>query len=142
MAGTIVVGVDESPASRRALAWAAEEARLRGATVVATHAWTNQHNAYQTAEDVEKLAAASLDRAIDGSVPAGVELRRRLVEGRAAAVLVAEADVAGADLLVVGSRGHNALGEAIGSVSARCVRHAPCPTVIVPPPTDGPAPAP
>src|SRR5947209_13870351 len=37
--GWIVVGIDGSAASKAALDWAMEEARLRGATVHAVHAW-------------------------------------------------------------------------------------------------------
>ena len=39
----IVVGVDASPGARRALAWATEEARLRGAALQVVHAYHAQH---------------------------------------------------------------------------------------------------
>ena len=42
---TIVVGIDGSPASAKALRWAAEEARLRGATVRAVYAWSSVREA-------------------------------------------------------------------------------------------------
>jgi nucleotide-binding universal stress UspA family protein len=39
---------------------------------------------------------------------------------------------AGADLLVVGSRGHGAFADALlGSVGQHCVHHAPCPVLIM-----------
>ena len=41
--GRIVVGVDGSPGARRALAWAAEEARLRRAVLQVVHAYHAQH---------------------------------------------------------------------------------------------------
>ena len=51
-------------------------------------------------------------------------------EGNAAQVLLDAAQ--GADLLVVGSRGHGGFTEALlGSVSQHCVHHAQCPIVIV-----------
>ena len=54
----------------------------------------------------------------------------KVVEGYAPSVLVAES--VGADLLVVGSRGHGTFAEALlGSVSQHCAHHARCPVVIV-----------
>jgi nucleotide-binding universal stress UspA family protein len=59
-----------------------------------------------------------------------VEIRPQVVHGRAAQVLVDEAE--GAELLVVGCRGHGGLAEALlGSVGQFCVHHAPCPVVIM-----------
>jgi len=59
-----------------------------------------------------------------------VEVRPRVVEGRAAQVLVDAAE--GAELLVVGCRGHGGLAEALlGSVGQYCVHHASCPVVIM-----------
>ncbi len=59
-----------------------------------------------------------------------VEIRSEVVEGNPAAALLAAS--AGAELLVVGSRGHGGFVEALlGSVSQHCVHHAPCPVVII-----------
>jgi nucleotide-binding universal stress UspA family protein len=63
-------------------------------------------------------------------IDAEVEVRPRVVEGRAAQVLLDAAE--GAELLVLGSRGHGGLAEALlGSVGQYCVHHAPCPVVIM-----------
>ena len=57
-------------------------------------------------------------------------MRARAVEGNAAQVLLDASD--GADLLVVGSRGHGGFTEALlGSVSQHCVHHAHCPVVVI-----------
>ncbi len=57
-------------------------------------------------------------------------MRARVVEGNPAQVLLDAAD--GADLLVLGSRGHAGFTEALlGSVSQHCVHHAPCPVVVI-----------
>jgi nucleotide-binding universal stress UspA family protein len=53
-----------------------------------------------------------------------------VVEGHAAAVLVERSE--GADLLVVGTRGHGRFtGMLLGSVSEHCVIHARCPVLVV-----------
>src|SRR4029077_2242999 len=64
------------------------------------------------------------------TVDTDVVVRPRVVEGQAGPVLVDAAE--GADLLVMGNRGHGGLTEALlGSVGQYCVRHAPCPVVIM-----------
>ena len=63
------------------------------------------------------------------TIDTDVVVRPRVVEGQAGPVLVEVAE--GADLLVVGNRGHGGLAEALlGSVGQYCVRQAPCPVVI------------
>jgi nucleotide-binding universal stress UspA family protein len=53
-----------------------------------------------------------------------------VIEGNPAGALIDAAK--GAQLLVVGCRGHNTLaGLLLGSVSQHCVQHAPCPVVVV-----------
>ena len=138
----IVVGYDWSPGSHAALHWAAEEARVRGATLDVVHVWTYYAGAgtglaYIDPDELEKSAATVLDDALTelGTVE-GVEIERHLVEGPAAPALLHAAK--GADLLVVGSRGRGGFaGLLLGSVSQQVSHHAPCPVVIVPAPHDG-----
>ena len=148
MARTIVVGVDGSNASREALLWAVDEARLRGAKVVALHAWAFVPAApigdpgmiaipagdIAGQLDAESEAArAELADAVAG-VGAGpdVEVEQRLVESDAGEALVAESE--NAELVVVGSHGRSGLRAAIlGSVSRHVVDHAHCPVVVVRP---------
>lgn len=141
MAGRIVVGVDGSAGADAALHWAVHEARLRGATIEAVHAWT-----YPYVADVAYLARASIDRAeVEGSAkevlrealhrvlgPDGdVRVEEIVSEGSAAHILTETAK--GADLVVVGTRGHGGFsGLLLGSVSQQVVHHAPCPVVVVP----------
>lgn len=137
----IVVGVDGSPSSKVALAWAVSQAELTGASVEAVIAWHYPVmvggvpfapiEAVQTA-DYGEFAATVLNGAVretvDPNGPVKVSLTVR--EGNATRVLLDACD--GADLLVVGSRGHGGFTEALlGSVSQACVHHARCPVVIV-----------
>jgi nucleotide-binding universal stress UspA family protein len=146
MSGSIVVGVDGSDASHAALRWAAEEAKLRSASLVALHAWS-----FVPAQpigdpgmlavpagdlpgqlDAESDAAqVSLDRAVaDAITGSDVELERRLVEGDAGEALVASSE--DAVLVVVGSHGRSGFKAALlGSVSRHVVNHAACPVVVV-----------
>jgi nucleotide-binding universal stress UspA family protein len=147
MPGTIVVGVDGSPASRAALRWAAEEARLRGARLVAVRAWSFVPPApmaepgmvpmpaidYAGTIEAERDAVESeLDAVFAEAFPEGppVTVERMLVEGGAGDAL--EDAASDADLLVVGSRGRSGLAAALlGSVSKHVLQHAACPVVVV-----------
>lgn len=146
VAGTIVVGVDGSPPSIAALRWAAEEAALREARIVAIHAWSFVPPAPLAEPGMIPLPAADLTgqleaqreaavqefaSAIAEAIPAGsVEVEQRLVEEGAGDALVSAAE--GADLLVVGSSGKSGLASVLlGSVSRHVVSHARCPVVVV-----------
>ena len=147
MSGTIVVGVDGSPASNAALRFGAEEARLRGWKLVAVHAWLYIPSGpivdpglfplptvdiTGTVEVMREAAGAELEGAIAEAFPGEppVEIERRLVEGEPAEALEREAK--DADLVVVGQRGRSAIAAALlGSVSRHVVDHAACPVVVV-----------
>jgi nucleotide-binding universal stress UspA family protein len=139
----VVLGVDHSAGAKAALAFAFEEARLRGATLRAVHAWQFGYIGYTGFEgavppvggDVHELRAAA-EAALDATLRQtlgdadGVTIEKHAVEGAPAAVLIKESR--GADLLVVGSRGHGGFAQLLlGSVSQQCAHHAECPVVIV-----------
>jgi nucleotide-binding universal stress UspA family protein len=132
----IVVGVDGSPASDEALRWAMTEARQWDATVVAVHAWDVPYTAYATpvAVDercIEGAARQVLTEALARTVVApAFALDERLVRGAPENVLAAAA--ADADMLVVGSTHHGALGRLLlGSVSRAVSDRVACPVVVV-----------
>jgi nucleotide-binding universal stress UspA family protein len=141
MAGAIVVGVDGSDESKQALRWALDEARLRGARVVALRAWMYPALAAGglipvTTDLVEQLAANEQKElaatVADVAGESDVDVEQVVVEDAAARALVAASE--DADLLVVGTRGHGGFsGLVLGSVSQQCAHHASCPVVIVPP---------
>src|SRR5262245_35194679 len=137
----IVVGVDGSPTSQRALDWALNEAAIRQAPLTV-------------------LSVAPLARSISGlsaeHYPADEEMRARLEQatreivdkvaaGRSAQVALTVRAISGipadelvqasadADLLVVGARGSGGFARLLaGSVSTQVAYHAFCPVVIVP----------
>jgi nucleotide-binding universal stress UspA family protein len=136
----IVAGVDGSEDSKEALRWALAEAALRRATVRAVHAWSMPiafGGPYMPPQpydgpELRDQAQASLDAAVDevAGEAAPVAVERVVEQGSPADVLVRAAE--GADLLVVGSRGHGGFaGLLLGSVGQQCAQHAPCAVVIV-----------
>ena len=135
----VVVGVDGSEHSSAALRWPAAEAQLRRATLQVVHAWHLPSLAYQayvapTPDEGRKVAVAALDDqlAVVLGDPTDLSVVRDVREGPAAQALIDAAN--GADLVVVGSRGHGGFaGLLLGSVSSQVVHHAPCPVVVVRP---------
>ncbi len=138
---TIVVGVDGSEASVKALRFAIGEARLHGAAVKAVNAWHIPPILYEAGwapvpidmSVYPKEAQEMLDKSLAeaGAGASGVEVSTVVRQGQAADIVCEEAK--GAELLVVGSRGLGGFrGLLLGSVSQQCAHHAPCPVVIVP----------
>ncbi len=131
----IVVGVDGSELSLQAVRWAAEQARVTKAGLLAVTGyeipWTILVAPTYTEADYDRDAREVLDRAVAealGPEPA-VPVEKRLVQKRPAHALT-EAAV-GAQLLVVGSHGRGELpGMHLGSVATFCVHHAPCPVLV------------
>lgn len=133
----IVVGVDGSERSKAALAWAARQAELTGAGLEALIAWDlpvsfGMPVTYDEKTDFGGIATQTLTetvREVLGTKPPA-DLSSVVVQGHSARALVDAAE--GADLLVVGSRGHGGfVGALLGSTSQYCVQHAPCPVVVI-----------
>ena len=137
---TIVVGVDGSPGSRKALTWAAAEAADHGANLTVINVWehtllppagsvsVSEHYvpdpSQRTAEDLVQVIKEEL-----GEEPP-VLVQPQVKQGRPAKVLIEES--AGADLLVVGERGHGGfVGLVLGSVSQHVAAYAKCPVTVV-----------
>jgi nucleotide-binding universal stress UspA family protein len=135
----IVVGVDESPASLAALRWAGREAGLRGTRLLVVRAWeraVRRAAPYasciraRSREDDQVTAAARLEGAVQAAlgpappIPVTVEV----AEGLPTRVLLDRAT--GAELLVLGG-GASTGQDVIGPVARDCLRHPPCPIVVV-----------
>ena len=137
---TIVVGVDGSPSSRKALVWAAAEAADHRADLVVVNVW--EHTLMPPAGSVsvsERYVPDPSQRTGDdllqvikeelGEQPP-VLVQPHVKQGRPAKVLIDESE--NADLLVVGQRGHGGFaGLVLGSVSQHVAAYAKCPVTVV-----------
>jgi len=132
----VVVGVNGSTASLRALEWAARYASLNKSPLVAVYAWQvpTPMTYYDFVPDLDAIATDA-KRFVDTQVASldtpGVVAQARAVQGPASSALLDAA--ANASVVVVGARGHAKLpGSLLGSVSDQVVHHATCPVVVVP----------
>jgi nucleotide-binding universal stress UspA family protein len=137
---TIVVGVDGSPSSHKALTWAVAEAADHGSDLIVINVW--EHTLLPPAGSVsvsEKYVPDTSQRTADdllkeikevlGEDPP-VLVQPRVKQGNPAKVLIEES--ADADLLVVGTRGHGGFaGLLLGSVSQHVAAYAKCAVTVV-----------
>jgi nucleotide-binding universal stress UspA family protein len=126
----IVVGFDGSEGSRRALVWAAEEARHRVAKVRIVRAWTPGE--FGTYEEMNVLAHERLDEDVKSVLgqPPGGDVMTIAVQGHAAKILLQQAEEA--DMLVIGTRGHGGFaGLILGSVGLHAATHAEVPVLVI-----------
>jgi nucleotide-binding universal stress UspA family protein len=136
MSYQIVVGVDGSENSTRALGWSVEEARLREGHVTAVFAWQfpmiGVPGAFER-DQLEQQAKALISHHVaEVAGDANGHVEPLIANGETSASLVAACEHAGADLLVLGSSGRGRLGGVlVGSVEQQCIAYAPCPVLIV-----------
>jgi nucleotide-binding universal stress UspA family protein len=127
-AAPIVVGLDGSEPSRRALLWALDHARLTGRRVVAVHA-ADLPAGSRRVDDGDALIHEQLDQADTGGLVGPIECVT--VPGSPIDALL-EAS-ATASIVVVGSRGRGAVSRAVlGSVSDRVSHIASAPVAVIP----------
>lgn len=138
--GRVVVGVDESDLSDAAVGFAFDEAASRGIGLTAVHAWhypvssspSDVIFAVCVPPDVADIQHKILAQALAAHQERHPEVpvQSVLAQGSPATVLVHES--IGAELLVVGSRGHGGFaGLLLGSVSDAAIRHAGCPVAVI-----------
>lgn len=138
--GRIVVGIDSSADSVRALRWALQEATLRDAELELVHAFPTPEIVALPAivtlptNDELRLGAEEIieDALAEVGGPGEVTVSTTVRAGGSARVLCEAAE--GADLLVVGARGLGGFrGLLLGSVSQQVVAHSPCPVLVMVP---------
>lgn len=141
--GPVVVGLDASERSERALAVGFEQASRRGVTLRAVACWAWEDSggyvpgpmltgAWEDAQRQEERLVSELLAGWAEKYP-DVHVSTRLVRARTVPTLVEES--AEASLLVVGTRGRGGFdGLLLGSVSQRVLERSTCPVVVVPSP--------
>ncbi|ASN22834.1 universal stress protein [Streptomyces pluripotens] len=136
MTDPIVVGVDGSGRSLRALLWAAHEAALRHCPLRIIHVLPPAHS-YATSEEGRTWEKSDWDQGVAAEATAiareahpALDVTSDLPSGTPAAVLLAEAERA--HTVVLGAKGMGGFGSLLlGSVALQVVGHAVCPVVIV-----------
>jgi nucleotide-binding universal stress UspA family protein len=138
MIQTIVVGVDGTDGSHRALEWTAQRATELHADVVAVFAMPPASEFVMSVPPLPANAVHDLRSQFQAHWcqplrDAGVSYRSYVVEQSPAHALVNFAEREHADLLVLGAHGHGSLTDRLlGSVSYTVSHAAPCPVVIIP----------
>ena len=136
---TVVVGYDQSPAAKRAVVTAAQEASTRNATLVVVHAFewvppatplmVTPPRLEEICRDAARLIVAEAAALVHERYPS-VPTETRAIAGYAPAALTDAAR--DAELLVLGNRGLGGFkGLLLGSVSRRSLAKASCPVLVV-----------
>lgn len=139
---SILVGVDRSDASTRAVEYAADEARDSHSALKLVHVinWsrysftTNEENATRSVERKREVDSAQRD-VIDPLLKdlEGLDVSYEIRFGKPSEVLADIATDEGHSLVFVARTGDSGLREAIfGSTASRLVQHASVPVVVVP----------
>lgn len=137
----IIVGVDGSESSERAVRWCAQHAARIGDEVVAVHVMASPVYigdaelpvARPTAKQIEALHDRVERDWCKALADAGVTYRVTMTSGRPTAALMREAERECAEFVVTGRRGRSGVAETfLGSTSRELSHHLDRPLVIVP----------
>jgi len=135
---SVLVAVDGSDGSRKALDCALSIAQAVGAAVTAL-AVEGKLPAYaasvgevdEVKHEKDQFFNDVLEHAKDEAYERGIEIDTDLVPGHAAEVITHYAKAHGHDLIVVGHRGHFLGDYLLGSTADRVTHHAHCPVMVV-----------
>ena len=144
MSDRFLIGVDGSAGSRRAVEFAAAQARAAGARVVAAYVieWSpftfntpeeNEQRHRRREEELARARAQVLDPLVSELQTAGLEVEGLVRHGHPAEVLAGLAQELGASQIFVGRRGQSKIASLLfGSVAGTLVQIAPVPVTVVP----------
>ena len=137
----IVVGVDGSPASMVAVDWATRDAAMRNVPLTLVHVASGLAGTWlqtptppgfgewqrRRGREIFEDAVRIVEQAVAG--PGLIQVEAETYYSATIPTLV---DISkGAEMVVVGSRGHSTFGSLLGSVSAALVQHAHCPVAVI-----------
>lgn len=140
----IVLAVDGSPASGVAVELVSNIAWAAGTTIRIVQAVETSVDLFGgpwpavAAVQADRVEAVLRDQAVQAVreaagrlVPKGLNVETEVLTGRASMAIVEEAGTSGADLIVVGGRGHGPIESMLlGSVSAEVVDHSSLPVLV------------
>jgi len=137
----ILVPLDFSPCSKKALAYALPFARQLGATITLAHVLQIAPvNGIEFAEldfaaieaRARKACEEELQTLAEEKIREGFDVRMQMGSGRAWAEIVEIAKKQKTDLIIISTHGHTGLKHVLlGSTAENVVRHAPCPVLVV-----------
>lgn len=127
----VVVGVADESHAARAVEWAAAEAAVRHATLVAVHAYERSVFADPALEELyeRELTHRVVDKAV---AAAGVAVDVEYVACEEDTVRALLRAAVRSDLLVVGARTHGVLANVVATTAIRCAEQSPVPVAVVP----------
>lgn len=138
MYSRIVVPVDGSKTSDKAMQYAVNMAKHYGASITLIHVVPSIVRAYSEVpllvptKEFEEEGREILRKAEESIRAQGVQVKSEIVRGNPAEEILRFADGISADLIVMGSRGLSAIKAFLmGSVSHKVAAHAKCPVLIV-----------
>jgi nucleotide-binding universal stress UspA family protein len=134
----IVVALDGSAYSLKALDYARELGEKHGSKLILLHAFQSTSDLRGT-EGFNQMVGKRKQKgetiikdAVNRLGPVSLDVEEDLLEGPAAEAIISVVESRHADLVVMGTRGMGSLtGLVFGSVSTKVVHHAPCPVMVV-----------
>ena len=146
---SILLPTDFSECANFALSYATSFARQANASIICVHViepvvptvgYTGMAEPLPMADisdQLESSAERELPKIAECDECEGLEVEEVIVHGDAASEIVRVARERGVDLIVIASHGRTGLGRMLfGSTAESVVRHAPCPVLVVKPPTE------
>jgi nucleotide-binding universal stress UspA family protein len=134
----IVLALDGSNKSNKALRYAISTAGFCSAELIIVHAYSHTSDLHGK-EEYERLVAqrkSAGQKIIDDArvqyEDSNISVEENLLEGPAAEAIISVANTRKADLIIMGTRGMGSLeGLLLGSVSTKVTRDAPCTVMVV-----------